>query len=74
MAEIWCEVLNIEDVSVNDNFFELGGDEILFVIAADRSRRAGLQIAPCDFFEHQTLKEIVAAATTIIEPAVSQIS
>ncbi len=72
LAEIWCEVLSIEHVSLNDNFFELGGDEILSVLAADRSRRAGLQIAPRQFFEHQTLKKIAAASTAMEELTASE--
>ena len=29
LADIWCEVLGIDEVSINDNFFELGGHSLL---------------------------------------------
>jgi len=29
IAQIWCEVMNLEQVSVNTNFFELGGHSLL---------------------------------------------
>src|SRR5690606_32717872 len=29
LAQIWCDVLQLDQVSITDNFFELGGDSIL---------------------------------------------
>ena len=53
-----------------DNFFELGGDSILVIQVVTRARRAGLQIAPPQLFEHQTVAELAAVvAPAPAEPA-----
>ena len=62
LAEIWAEVLQLEQVGVHDNFFALGGDSILSLGIVHRAVRAGLQIKPKLLFEHQTIAELAAAA------------
>ncbi len=36
LAEIWCDILEIEQVGVQDNFFEIGGNSLLIVSAGNR--------------------------------------
>ncbi|HYP25231.1 MAG TPA: amino acid adenylation domain-containing protein [Blastocatellia bacterium] len=40
LADIWAEILMIDDVSVNDNFFELGGHSLLLTQVTSRVREA----------------------------------
>jgi amino acid adenylation domain-containing protein len=40
LAEIWCAVLELPEVSVFDDFFELGGDSLLAVQVISRARVA----------------------------------
>jgi natural product biosynthesis luciferase-like monooxygenase protein/amino acid adenylation domain-containing protein len=40
IADIWCQLLNVEQVGVYDNFFELGGDSLLAVRLISRLRDA----------------------------------
>jgi amino acid adenylation domain-containing protein/non-ribosomal peptide synthase protein (TIGR01720 family) len=63
LAQIWCEVLNIEQVGLNDNFFELGGDSILSIQVVSRARQQGIHFSPRDLFQHQTVQALAAVAS-----------
>ncbi|HKV42847.1 MAG TPA: condensation domain-containing protein, partial [Blastocatellia bacterium] len=60
LAEIWSQVLGVKSVGVHDNFFELGGDSIQCIQIVARARQAGLQIAPNQIFQFQTIGELAA--------------
>ncbi|MBD2517732.1 amino acid adenylation domain-containing protein [Nostoc sp. FACHB-973] len=62
LAAIWSEILRLEKVSIHDNFFELGGDSILSIQVISRANQAGIQIAPKQLFQHQTIAELAAVA------------
>jgi acyl carrier protein len=59
LADIWKEVLGIEQVGIYDNFFELGGDSILSLQVISRARQAGLHFIPKQLFQYQTIAELV---------------
>jgi non-ribosomal peptide synthase protein (TIGR01720 family) len=61
LAAIWAEVLGIDQVGIHDNFFELGGDSILIIQVISRARQRGLEIAPKQLFEHQTVAALAAS-------------
>ncbi|MGH8390012.1 MAG: non-ribosomal peptide synthetase [Pseudomonas sp.] len=63
LAQIWCEVLNVDQVGLNDNFFELGGDSILSIQVVSRARQQGIHFSPRDLFQHQTVQTLAAVAT-----------
>jgi len=52
IAEIWAQVLELEQVGIYDNFFELGGDSILSIQIIARANQAGLQL---QLFENRPL-------------------
>jgi len=62
LAEIWVEVLGIEQVGIRDNFFELGGDSILSIQIVAHANDAGVQITPKQVFEQQTIAELAMVA------------
>ena len=62
LADIWREVLGLEQVGVHDNFFELGGDSILSLQIVARARKVGIDLRPRDMFVHQTVAELVLAS------------
>ena len=64
LAEIWGQVLGLQQVGVLDNFFELGGDSILVIQVIARAARRGLRLTPKQFFENQTVAELAAIAGT----------
>ena len=60
LAELWCELLGIEQVGVQDNFLDLGGHSLLVMRAvALLQARTGARLSPRAFV-FQTLEQIAA--------------
>ena len=70
LVEIWCDVLELDDVGVGDSFFGLGGDSILAIRIAHRAQRAGLDLSVRDVFAADTIEAqaLVAGGHTAPEP------
>jgi non-ribosomal peptide synthase protein (TIGR01720 family) len=62
LADIWAQVLGVEQVGVHDNFFELGGDSILSIQVTARANQAGLQLSARQLFQHPTVARLAAVA------------
>jgi non-ribosomal peptide synthetase component F/aryl carrier-like protein len=71
LAEIWCEVLGLEQVGVHDNFFHLGGDSIRSIQVRARAQKLGLEFSIVELFEHQTIQELAQVLTTTAAGSVS---
>nr|ARU08073.1 MlcK [uncultured bacterium] len=65
--EVLCglvaELLGIGTPGVDDGFFDLGGDSIVAIQLVSRARRAGLEFAVRDVFQHRTIAALAAIAT-----------
>ncbi|HRI48541.1 MAG TPA: amino acid adenylation domain-containing protein [Pseudomonadota bacterium] len=61
LAEIWSDLLKVQQVGIHDNFFKLGGDSILGIQVVARAHRAGLHIP--QVFQHPTIARLARAAT-----------
>jgi non-ribosomal peptide synthase protein (TIGR01720 family) len=72
LAGIWAEVLRQERVGRHDNFFALGGDSILCIQVIARAQQAGLQLTPKQLFQHQSIAELAAVASTGARVAAEQ--
>ncbi len=60
LAEIWAEVLHLDQVGVEDSIFELGGDSLhVFQIAA-RANQAGIDVKPRQILQFRTISAILA--------------
>ena len=68
LAEIWAEVLNIEQVGIHDNFFELGGDSIRSIQVLAKAQARNLSFSLQQLFQHQTI-DTLAQAVTFAEPS-----
>jgi amino acid adenylation domain-containing protein len=55
LAEIWTQLLPVDQVGVEDNFFELGGHSLLIVQLIERLRRAGMHVSVRTIYENPTL-------------------
>jgi acyl-CoA synthetase (AMP-forming)/AMP-acid ligase II/acyl carrier protein len=71
VAEIWCDILNLEQVGVFDNFFELGGHSLQISQIISRVRDLfEIEIPPRALFESPTVAGLTfAIAETLLEEA-----
>jgi len=64
IAQIWEQVLELEQISIYDNFFELGGDSILCMQVIAKVRRADLHLTPKQLFDNPTIAELANVVNT----------
>jgi amino acid adenylation domain-containing protein len=64
LCEVWQEVLRRERVGVRDNFFSLGGDSILSIRVVSLLKGRGIVLGVKDIFQHQTIEQLAAKATS----------
>ncbi|MEW6737272.1 MAG: amino acid adenylation domain-containing protein, partial [Acidobacteriota bacterium] len=55
LAEIWKEVLGLENIGINDNFFALGGDSIRSIQIRSRTLESGFDFSIQQLFQYQTI-------------------
>ncbi|MGV6397791.1 amino acid adenylation domain-containing protein, partial [Pseudomonas caspiana] len=72
LAEIWQQLLGLDQVGLDDNFFELGGDSIVSIQVVSRARQAGLSLTPRDLFQYQTLRALAEVAVAEQAPLVNR--
>jgi amino acid adenylation domain-containing protein len=58
LAEIWANVLGLDQVGIDDNFFALGGDSIRSVRVLALARERQLDISLEQLFRFQTIREL----------------
>ncbi|SMQ23000.1 arthrofactin-type cyclic lipopeptide synthetase B [Pseudomonas helmanticensis] len=61
LAQIWADVLNIEQIGRHDNFFELGGHSLLAVSLIERMRQVGLSADVRVLFNQPSLAALARA-------------
>jgi aryl carrier-like protein len=67
IAEIWCEVLAVEQVGRQDHFFELGGHSLLAMQVVARMRHVDLIADVRSLFATPTLAAFAASTRKITE-------
>ena len=64
LAEIWKEVLGVNQIGINDNFFDLGGHSLLMIQIVSRiSNLLRVELPLKDFFRLPTIAEQALAVT-----------
>ena len=59
LEQVWCELLQIEEVGIDDSFFELGGNSLAAVRMVSRYHtRFGRDISPVKVFQHPTIAKL----------------
>lgn len=63
LADVWAQLLNVDQVGVQDNFFELGGHSLLIVQMIDRLRQIGLRVELRSVYASPTLADLARTLT-----------
>ncbi|NEW68833.1 non-ribosomal peptide synthase/polyketide synthase [Streptomyces rhizosphaericus] len=72
LCGLFAEVLGLDGVGIDDGFFDLGGDSIMSIQLVSRARRAGLELAVRDVFEHRTVAALADIATETVRVAAEE--
>ena len=64
LADIWANVLGVEQVGIHDDFFEMGGDSIQSIQIAARANAAGFQLTPKQLFQNHTIAALAGLVGT----------
>ncbi|MET7938110.1 amino acid adenylation domain-containing protein [Streptomyces sp. NPDC005322] len=72
LCGLFADVLGLDGVGIDDGFFDLGGDSIMSIQLVSRARRAGLELAVRDVFEHRTVAALADVATETVRVAVEE--
>ncbi|QDY84672.1 amino acid adenylation domain-containing protein [Paenibacillus polymyxa] len=59
LANIWSDVLQVEEVGVTDNFFELGGDSIKAITFVANLSKHNLKVEVSTFLKHPSIQDIL---------------
>ncbi|WP_426127938.1 amino acid adenylation domain-containing protein [Pseudomonas sp. DWP1b1] len=60
LAQLWTEVLKLEQVGRHDSFFELGGHSLLAIRLVNLMEEAGLQVSLAELFQHASVASVAA--------------
>ncbi|KAI5457580.1 hypothetical protein BGZ63DRAFT_427622 [Mariannaea sp. PMI_226] len=62
MQRIWADILNIDSATIglDDSFFRLGGDSIAAMKVVAEARKAGIDVAVADIFNHPKLQSVAS--------------
>ncbi|WP_234017158.1 non-ribosomal peptide synthetase [Nostoc sp. 'Lobaria pulmonaria (5183) cyanobiont'] len=72
IAEIWVQLLNVNQIGINDNFFDLGGHSLIATQLVSRLRKAFQVELPLRYiFEFPTIAEL---AVTIVQSQIEQMN
>jgi acyl transferase domain-containing protein/acyl carrier protein len=73
IAEIWQQILGIEQIGVNDNFFTLGGDSLLAVRVTSKLRKElDVDIPVSRLYEGLTVRALAAIVGELIQPPTAE--
>ena len=71
LANIWQELLGIQEVGVDDNFFDLGGDSLLLLrVQASILEALEANLSSAEMFQHTTVRTL---ARRLSQPAAQSV-
>lgn len=67
LAQLWADVMELDEVGVDDDFFELGGHSLIATqITAEIGNAFDAVILPRTFYENPTVAELAARIEELI--------
>ena len=63
IANIWQEVLRIEEIGIHDNFFELGGHSLLLIQLHSKLQKIFKELSLVDIFQYPTINYLAKYLT-----------
>ena len=60
LADIWCDILKLEQIGIHDNFFSMGGDSIISIQLVSKARNSDIYFTPKDLFQNPTIAKLAA--------------
>ncbi|WP_051217179.1 DUF1839 family protein [Paenibacillus assamensis] len=60
LAQLWEQLLGVEDINVDDDFFELGGNSILAIRLEVELEQVGLAFSSEQLYQYSTIREAAA--------------
>ncbi len=69
LADLWCRVLDLDQIGRHDSFFDLGVDSIRSIQLLGQARTAGLQLALDDILTNSTLAELAMVVGSVDQAA-----
>jgi acyl carrier protein len=58
LAQVWCELLGLQEISINDNFFDLGGNSLIAVKVEAEMEKSSVPVEYSDLDEYPTIREL----------------
>ena len=56
LAEIWCEILNVEIVGIHEDFLGMGGDSLMAnMLGTQIRKKTGIRVPLRTLFENSTI-------------------
>ncbi|MEW2397618.1 non-ribosomal peptide synthetase [Streptomyces sp. NPDC046862] len=69
VADLWADLMGLDEVGVDDDFFELGGDSLLVTrIVTDIAERYGVELRPRDLYLSSTVAELAEIIDKALSP------
>jgi acyl carrier protein len=69
LADLWKEILNLDQISITDNFFESGGDSMLAVTLATKIQQTlNIQIDVIKVMEYPNIKALATYLAELRKP------
>ncbi|HYG08634.1 MAG TPA: amino acid adenylation domain-containing protein, partial [Pyrinomonadaceae bacterium] len=72
LADLWREVLGLEQVSIYDNFFEVGGDSMRSIQVVSKAQNYGFTFSIQHLFQYPTIHELAQYLSQELQDEQSQ--